>query len=190
MSVGEFLVRAVACVKVASTEVAGQAVHVDDEQSPVIDLLDNGLMVVYLVDEGDRLVYVQHRHVNQIGANPRGLMDFGLVNLERLASSGLKLIQHGAIHGFQLDGQFEASLILLDKLWDQALSHLTPHGAVVAIPARDVLAFCDAASASGIAELQALAERVTESCDHLLTPQLFRRVDGEWHPYAPPQGDA
>jgi hypothetical protein len=105
VSTGEFLVRAVACIKVAGSEVAGQPIRVDDEQSPVIDLLDNGLMVVYLVDEGDRLVYVQHKHANAIKADPRGLLDFGLANLGRLAEAKLKLFRHGAIHGMQLDGQ-------------------------------------------------------------------------------------
>jgi hypothetical protein len=189
VSTGEFLVRAVACIKVAGSEVAGQPIRVDDEQSPVIDLLDNGLMVVYLVDEGDRFVYVQHKHANAIKADPRGLLDFGLANLSRLAEAKLKLFRHGAIHGLQLDGQFEASLILLDKLWDEALAQFTPHGAIVAIPARDVLAFCDADDTAGIAELRALAQRVTAVSDHLLTPQLFRRIDGAWQPFEPHGGN-
>lgn len=187
MSTGTFLVRAIACVKVA-TLAAEQAASTSPgatralpaDQEPMVDLLGNGLMVVYLVDEGDRYVYVQHHHLRAIKANPRGLMEFGLVNLLRLAQGKLKVVDHGAIHGLLLDGQFEASLILLDELWEGSLAAMTPNGAVVALPARDVLAFCDAASAQGIQELRELVQRVLPGNEHALTGQLYRRVNGAW----------
>lgn len=191
MSTGSFLVRAIACIKpvTPAAEAAGAAAAVpgapqqlEPDQNPVVDLLGNGLMVVYLVDEGDRFVWVQHRHLRAINANPRGLMEFGLVNLKRLAQGKLKVMDHGAIHGLLLDGQFEASLILIDELWDQALAKMTPNGAVVALPARDVLAFCDAASAQGVRELRELVQRVLPGNDHPLTDRLYRRVNGAWQP--------
>jgi len=181
---GEFLVRAVACVKVADERATpqAQAVAATEGEAPVIDLLENGLMVVYLVDEGDRFVWVQHKHCQAIGADPRGLMDFGLANLSRLAAKQLRLGQVGALYVIQLDGHFEASLVLLDDLWDRALKAYTPQGAVVAIPARDVIAFCDAGNTQGVQELRDMAARVVAEGDHVLTPQLFRRQDEAWIP--------
>lgn len=186
MSSGTFLVRAIACIKVASPEALAAAApdggpqSLPAEQQPVVDLLGNGLMVVHLVDEGDRLVYVQHHHLRAIKANSRGLMEFGLVNLQNLAQGKLKLMDHGAIHGLLLDGQFEASLILLDTLWEHSFKPLTPNGAVVALPARDVLAFCDAGSVQGVQELRELVQRVLPGNDHALTADLYRRVNGAW----------
>jgi hypothetical protein len=84
------------------------------------------------------------------------------------------------VHGLLLDGEFEASLLLLDDLWDDTLASHTPHGAVVAIPTRDVLTFCDAASADGIRTLRDLVQRTTAGGQQLLTPHLYRRVDGAW----------
>ena len=183
---GEFLVRAVACIKVADDRAAPErTISLQDDQAPVIDLLDNGLMVVYLVDEGDRFVWVQHRHCRAIGADPRGLMEFGLVNLRRLADKHLRLVEHGSIFGFLLDGQFEASLMLLEEIWDASLNDRTPNGAVVAIPSRSVLAFCDAANTEGIRQLRELVDRVTAVDDHKLTAQLFHRHEGAWRPYNP-----
>lgn len=185
-SAGEFLVRAIACVKVADGRAAPERiVALQDDRAPVVDLLGNGLMVVYLVDEGDRFVWVQHRHCRAIGADPRGLMEFGLVNLRRLADKQLRIVEHGAIFGFLLDGQFEASLMLLDDIWDASLADRTPNGAVIAIPSRSVLAFCDAGNAEGLRQLRELVERLDASGDHALTPQLFRRHEGAWLPYNP-----
>lgn len=185
MSTGEFLVRAVACVKVSDASDEPAAFSLDEDRSPVVDLLGNGLMVVYLVDEGDRFVYVQHRHPKSIQADPRGLMEFGLVNLTTLARSSLQVVQQGAFYGLVLDGHFEASLLLVDELWDKALAAMTPNGAVIAIPARDVLLFCDGANAQGIQQMRDAAGRVMQSGDHLLTDQLYRRADGSWIRYAP-----
>lgn len=182
---GEFLVRAVACVKVADERAAAQAhsVVVADGEAPVIDLLGNGLMAVYLVDEGDRFVWVQHKHCQALNANPRGLMEFGLANLSRLAAKQLQLGQVQSLYVIRLDGHFEASLLLLDDLWDRALKGYTPNGAVVAIPARDVIAFCDRDNAQGVQELKEMAARVVAGGEHVLTAQLFQRRDEAWVPY-------
>lgn len=183
MSVGEFLVRAVACVKVADRSSAAPNVTLDGANSPVVDLLDNGLMVVYLVDEGDRFVYVLHRHLQALGADPRGLMEFGLVNLTNLARRKLQVVQQGSFYGLLLDGHFEASLMLVDELWDSALASMTPNGPVIAIPARDILIFCDARDATGIQQMREATARVLQANDHTLTDQLYRRVDGAWVPF-------
>ena len=85
------------------------------------------------------------------------------------------------MHGLLLDGQFESSLILLDDLWDSSLAKYTPKSPIVALPSRDVLAFCDAQSLLGIVELKQLVERSAEN-DHQLTTILYYRQDGQWLP--------
>ncbi len=42
----------------------------------------------------------------------------------------------------------------------------------MALPARDVLAFCDAKSLQGIVELKQLVRRITPKGEHLLTETL------------------
>jgi hypothetical protein len=54
------------------------------------------------------------------------------------------------------------------------------HGFVVAVPARDVLAFTDAKSAAGIAELRGLVDRLFPGGDHLISPDLYKRDAGRW----------
>jgi hypothetical protein len=61
--------------------------------------------------------------------------------------------------------------------------------AVVAIPSRDVCAFCDAGNAKGLEALRRIADRITgdpaNPKSHLVTPTLLARKDGVWRPYAP-----
>lgn len=183
MSVGEFIVRAVACIKPVSELPDPAETAADADQSPVVDLLGHGLAVVYLVDEGDRFVYVQHHHLKAIGAPARGLMSIGLANLEIMAGSRLRMIEAEGVVGLTLDGHFEASLLLVDRLWDEIFASRLPNGVVAAIPARDVLGFCDAASQSGIAMLRQMIASVLPRNDHLISDQLWHRVDGAWEPY-------
>lgn len=87
---------------------------------------------------------------------------------------------HGNIFAMFLDGSFEASLLLVDPLWDEALVGYAPNGFIVAVPARDVLAFADAKSAAGVAELRMLVGRLFPGGDHLISPDLYRRDSGRW----------
>ena len=80
-----------------------------------------------------------------------------------------------------MDGHFEASLMLLDDLWDEALASYAPNGFIVALPARDVLAFCDAKSDAGIAQLHDMVKRITAKGDHPISQNLYRRQSGTWH---------
>jgi hypothetical protein len=104
-----------------------------------------------------------------------------LLNLDKLSQEKLRVLPYSAVHGLLLVDQFEASLILLDDLWDSSLAKHTPNGPIAALPSRDVLAFCDAKSLQGIVELKQLVERSAEN-DHQLTTILYYRQDGQWLP--------
>ncbi len=94
---------------------------------------------------------------------------------------------HGGIFALFLDGNFEASLLLVDSLWDESLASYAPNGFVVAVPARDVLAFADVGSASGVAELRVVVSRIFPGGDHLIASDLYRRRAGRWIPYVAEQ---
>jgi hypothetical protein len=81
-----------------------------------------------------------------------------------------------------LDGQFQARLMLLDDLWDSIFAPHTPNGAIMALPTRDVLAFCDAKSLQGVIELNQLVERMQVNAEHPLTNTLYHRQDRQWLP--------
>lgn len=182
MNIGTFLSKATACIKAAGSVPSGAAgTALPFDQAPVVTDLGNGLVVVYLVDDGQQLQYVQNHHLAAINAQPKALHEMGLINLAALAKAKLRIVAQGAIHGLLLDGMFEASLLLLDDLWDGPLAGYAPNGPVAAIPTRDVLAFCDAKSEQGIVGLRELCTRTMSGGDHLLTSSLYRRAQGTWN---------
>ena len=105
-----------------------------------------------------------------------------LGNLGVRFSAGFQVNAYGSWFGLVLDGNFEASTLLVDALWENSLRQFVEGEFAVAVPARDVVAFCDAASPQGLAELYAVVERVYPSADHQLLASLLKRTGSGWHP--------
>jgi hypothetical protein len=59
-----------------------------------------------------------------------------------------------------IKGNFEASVLLLDTVWDISFAKHIKGEFVAAVPARDVLAFGDSSSAETVAELRAIINRL------------------------------
>ncbi|HEY3147367.1 MAG TPA: DUF1444 family protein [Dongiaceae bacterium] len=181
----DFCGRAVAYLKPSLSNAEAEVVLSGDDE-PIVTDLHNGLLVVYLVDQGKHFEYVNRRHLIASGLTEAELHQTALGNLAAIVEGrGAQLRRGLDAAALVLDGNFEASLILIDWLWEDSLAHLAPNGFVVAIPARDVIAFCDAESARGIAYLRQVVQRL-EGASRPLTPMLYRRdrASRTWRPYA------
>jgi len=186
--------RAIACVKhvgaLGSTadgerlriKVSQPRVDLSDDDEPVVRATAGLFGVFYAVDEGEHLAYLNMRDLRAAGLTLDQLHASAVKNLAALvnAQPGLQLLPQGSFNGLTMGGHFEASLVLLDALWDDTLKAHAPNGAVVTVAARDICAFADARSADGIAELRRIAERVTKGGDHPLSPKLLVRRAGAW----------
>jgi len=166
----------------ASVPATADSLTLSDPDSPVLHDLNNGLLIAYVVDNGSSFSYVQNRHLKEAEIDILQLHEYGVKNLRRLTEERLKVQEYGPVYAVFLDGHFEASLILLDELWNQTLKHLIPGEFAVALPARDVLAFCDASSSEGLAELKRIVSRVAGG-DHLLSSSIYRRQQSKWVPF-------
>jgi hypothetical protein len=160
-------------------------VEVPEDDAPIMRATKSLFGVCYVLDEGDKLTYINKGDVRAAGISAEELHRIGLRNLAALidVKPGLRLIQ-GSYCGLAMGGNFEASLVLLDHLWDGPLKEQAPNGAIVAIPARDVCMFCDARSTEGIAELKRALARVLASMakdgSQLISESLFLRKQGVW----------
>lgn len=150
---------------------------------PVIFDFGCGLLETFLVDEGDRFSYVQQRHLRAAGWTEARLRQTAIRNLEIFSEGRLRIHQAGPVWALILDGNFEASLLAFGALWDDLLRDYAPHGPIAAVPCRDVLAFCDAESDEGIAELRRVIERVSPA-RYAIASQPLRRLAGRWTPLA------
>jgi uncharacterized protein YtpQ (UPF0354 family) len=155
------------------------SVQLDADDAPVLREFAPGLLTAYLVDEGDRFSYIQGCDLREAGMTEEELHRLAVANLGELPEGRVTIRQNGPTWALFLDGNFEASLTLLDDLWTRALREYADDP-IVAIPSRDVLAFSDVESAAGVSELRAVIRRVWPAGDHLLSENLFRRVDGRW----------
>jgi|SRR5579872_5810542 len=86
---------------------------------------------------------------------------------------------HGDVCGAILDGNFEASLLLLGEQWDEHLVELAPNVCAAAVPARDILGFIDVDAASGIEALRELVTRVFQNGDYAIAAGLYHREAGK-----------
>ncbi len=176
----QFCARAMPSIKPDLTGETGPAVALNHDDSPVLRDHGNGLLVAYFVDAGQSFEYVQNRHLSKAKITEDELHATALNNLLTFMGERTGMQQHGNIFAMFLDGNFEASLLLVDQLWDESLVGYAPNGFVVAVPARDVLAFADAKSSAGMTELRGLIDRLFPDGDHLISRDLYRRAAGRW----------
>lgn len=176
----EFCGWAMPSLKLDVTDEPGPAAELSYDDSPVLRNLGNGLLLAYIVDTGQSFEYVQNRHLSRAKATEDGLHATAMNNLLTFMGERTRMQPHSNIFAIFLDGNFEASLLLVDQLWDESLVGYAPNGFVVAASARDVLAFTDATSAAGIVELRGLVRRLFPGGDHLVSLELCKRQTGRW----------
>ena len=179
----KFTDRATAYLKAALPEDSSQSVTLSQADSPVARSLADGLCICYVVDDGKSYNFVQERHLAQECISMEDLNRTGIRNLIELASKrNVRVQPYQNIYAVLMGGDFEASLILLDQFWDQHFRQFVAGEYAFAIPARDILAFCDSTSAQGIIELQQLIARITPKGDHLISDKIWVRRNGRFVP--------
>lgn len=175
--------RAVAYLKVAAPLGGQPELLLSKRDSPVIRSLGHGLLVAYVVHEGEEFSYLLQHHLDEAGLSLDALHSIALENLRVIAENHVEVRTYGNVYAVLMGGNFEASLILLTEFWSEWYAELTPSGVVAAFPARDILAFGDAASPEARRELVTICERAVEGkVDHPLTSSLFRREGDRWTP--------
>lgn len=169
-----FISRAVAYVKRADLGGSSSKRILDDDSSPVLLPVSEGLVLAYVVDEPEGLVFVQKHHLRTAGISDAELHLVAIKNLGQMCADKLQIKKHGPIYGVYLEGNFEASLFVLKSLWQRDLAHLVDKGFAICLPARDILAFCDIDSTEGIATMRQMIDRAFKGGDHLLTKAIFQ----------------
>jgi hypothetical protein len=163
-----------------------EGVKIPQDDLPIVRVACKSLAITYVVDNGKGVSYINPKQLRDSGLTAEQLHAAAIENLTRLTKNqqkGLAVLPQEDFSGVMLDGKSEASLLLIDALWDSEFKSDTRNGVVVAIPARDMLAFCDQRSTAGIAALRELTQRVAPAASKALTKQLYYRIDGDWMRY-------
>lgn len=159
---------------------SSSTITVPEHEFPAHLSYGNGLTCYYLVDKGDSFEYVLNRHLLENAETVESLHEQALSNLAALASRNLEVREYGDVFVATMGGNFEASLLLVNELWDETYVHVIENDFVAAIPARDILAFCDSKSTVGVEQLVETVSRVWSGGEGLLTKQLYRKEGRSW----------
>ncbi len=181
----KFTGHATAYIKSANLEGGGPVVPLPPDATPVVRHYSSDLCICYAVDCDKFYEYVQERHLQLDGIDRDELHRIGLRNLRTIVAQRQARVQpYQGVFAFLMGGDFEASVILLDDLWDGEFRQFVTGEYAAAIPARDMLAFCDSSSVEGLTELQRIIERVHPTGDHLISRTIYVRRDSGWWPLA------
>jgi uncharacterized protein YtpQ (UPF0354 family) len=152
------------------------------EFCPISEKLVGELLVLYAFDRPGRFEYVSGRDCSTLGLDPDDLRKLSVRNLTRLRSKPEILRPSGAVHMIRLDGDLEASLLVVDHLWPQAARAIAGE-MVVGVPSRDVLAVSGTGITGGIESLRWAVERAWKRALNpklMLTPSLLVRRANSW----------
>ena len=179
-----FTDRAIAYIKQTLPNGSSSSISLPPEQSPVFGPVFDGFCVAYVVDQENAYHFVQERHLAEGNLDRARLHAIGLTNLKTvIAKRGLRVQPYSAIFAVLLGGDFEASLVFVDELWNQHFRQFVKGEYAIAIPNRDVLSFCDVSSANGIAQLRDLISKIHATGDHPISNKIYVRRNEKWIPY-------
>jgi uncharacterized protein YtpQ (UPF0354 family) len=134
---------------------------------------------MYAIDRPTHLEYVSNQLAADSGMTAEGLHLRAVENLPRRVSE-IRLHDCGrGIFGLSAGGTFEASLLLVDDIWDQLAVHF-PGELLAAVPSRD-LVFAIGSEWQDAHELIANEARV-ELADkrYAISSSVLVRRDGKW----------
>jgi uncharacterized protein YtpQ (UPF0354 family) len=157
----------------------GDAFALSAEDEPVAHPFAADLVVLYAFNLPDRLQYVTQRELNAAGMTAAQLHAKAVENLPRhFQEITLKDLGEG-MFGVTCGGVLEASLLLLEPLWDKLLPHL-PGVPLAAVPARDLLFVIGSKQPQALKRMQQAAKVELQHAVLETSRLVFWREGGRW----------
>jgi uncharacterized protein YtpQ (UPF0354 family) len=154
----------------------------DPDESQVTEDYNGELVIVYAEDTPRNVRYFTSKDLAKAGVERSKLRALAIANLRRVLP---KIEAHqGEVYSmYTADGNYEASLLLFDDLWDGDIR--VDGDIVVAIPTRDVLLITGSKNAEGIARLREVADELTAEGTYTISPALFVYRKGKFRRFDP-----
>jgi uncharacterized protein YtpQ (UPF0354 family) len=157
-------------------------IRLSGEQALISEHLVGDLHIFYVFDLPSLFWFVSQGERESLGLNASDLRTLSVRNLvKRRGRPEIRQSDTGAM--LILDGDLEASLLLVDHLWAQLAPQL-PGDLIAAVPSRDVLAVSGTGVTGGVALLRRAVERVwadpSTNPKLLLTRSLLVRQEDSW----------
>jgi uncharacterized protein YtpQ (UPF0354 family) len=153
-----------------------------EQTAPVDEGLAGELFIMYAFDLPGRFQFVSRRDCERLGLTMDDLRALSVRNLIQRRPKP-KITQAGRCALLTVDGDLDASLLLVDTIWEQFAAQV-PGDPVAAVPVRNQLLATGSGVSGGIDALRNAASYVWQSPRAnpklLLTPSLLTRQGGRW----------
>lgn len=153
----------------------------DNMPGGVREDLNDALLIIYAEDTPSNINYFTQKDFAKLDIPAAQIRALAVPNLRRLLP---KPEVHWNEHTGMITagGDYEASLMLFDELWDSLKK--ADAEIVAAIPARDLLLFTYSNDAAGIAQLREMTDKFYNEASYYLTDKLFVYRSGKFEVFA------
>ncbi len=154
---------------------------ISDDSYPIVRHLPYG-QVVYIVEptkDAAHFELVQRIDLINASMTEAAFHEAALRQLTEFANSRLELLEHGqSIWELSIGDGCEASLLLLDALWDEVLPQYVGSNFVAAIPHQDCLLVGASTAQATLTALYSSRRQVEQPVQY---EGLLQRSNGSWH---------
>ena len=147
-------------------------------RNSVFEHMCGDLWIVYAVDKPESLSTLARTEMTDAGIAQGDLSNLALENLQRIMSSA-ELHGDGPWYSVFAGGEYTASLLLFDSIWEQ-LADSVQGDIVAVVPARDTLLITGSDSAEGLNMIREQANYVVTTGNYVISDTLIVRKDERW----------
>jgi uncharacterized protein YtpQ (UPF0354 family) len=138
------------------------------------------LYLIYAVHDMQYLRMVDNDFmINYAKIKQEQLKGLALKNLERMMAQKIVLHADGPIYSVSVGGEYEPSLLLLDKVVQNFKAHVKGR-LVVAIPEKSTLFICGDETPGALEKLRDATNKAALSAKQPITDKLFVFDQGQW----------
>jgi uncharacterized protein YtpQ (UPF0354 family) len=144
----------------------------------VFDDYNEDLVIMYAEDSPKNIRYLTPDDLKTLGIKKEELRGLAVTNLKALLPK-IEIHSGPFVSMVVADGNYEASLLLFDKMWTSGQIKVDGDF-VVAIPSRDLLLVTGSNNPQGIAQLREMVAKNFKDSPYRLTDALFVFRDGKF----------
>lgn len=143
--------------------------------------LNEDLYVMYVADSEHSVRYLSEADLADAKVDRANLRKQAMENLRRLYPE-VQMMGTGGLYMIRLDGTYESSLLLSERLWD--MPELKVKGEfLAAVPSRDVLVISGTLERESLEAMRKIVAEVSATASYRISPKLFIRRDGNFEPW-------
>ena len=165
---------------IGSSSGEGTAIQLSADDSPVMCPFASDMVIMYAIDRPSHFEFVAMREIKARQLSVEELHELAVTNLPSRVSQVEVHDLGGGLHGLSAGGNLEASLLLVDSLWDRLAARL-PGEPLAAVPARDLLFTIGSGQPNAMELISSRARIDLAENRYAISQSVLVRRGGKWH---------